>query len=64
MNAHARIVPSDHLSNAYERERDYSRRVELALARALFLLRIECNRRAERGEDASHIRKFIEEAPL
>ncbi len=55
------LVPFNALK-AYERERDHSRRMETYLAKALLLLGMECGRRELRGEDVSHIRKFIGEA--
>lgn len=47
---------------AYERERDYSRRVEALLSRSLALLEMETKRRALRGEDVAHLSAFIAEA--
>ncbi len=57
------IKPFDAMK-AYERERKHSRRMETYLAKALLLLGMECGRRELRGEDVSHIRKFIGEASL
>ncbi len=57
------IKPFDALA-AYEREREWSRVIERRLSKALLLLRIEADRRELRGEDVSHIRKFIGEASL
>ena len=47
---------------AYRRERDYSRKLEDKLSRALLLLSSECSRRELRGEDVAHIRAFVSEA--
>ena len=47
---------------AYQRERAYSRKLEITLSKALTLLDLECARRELRGEDVAHIRQFIREA--
>lgn len=60
MNAQTKIEPFNSL-RAYHREREYSRRIEARLSKAITLLRMECSRRELRGEDVAHIRAFIAE---
>lgn len=61
MNAVTPIKPFDPMA-AYQRERQHARLMETRLASACALLRMECDRRAARGEDVSHIREFLARA--
>lgn len=61
VNAHKVIAPFNPMA-AYQREREYSRKIEATLSNALTLLGVECGRREMRGEDVSHIRTFIKDA--
>lgn len=63
MNAVTKIKP-DRVFNAlaaYEREREYSKKLERALSDSLGLLTMECGRRELRGEDVAAVRQFIAE---
>lgn len=64
MNAPVRIDQYTATSGyaAYERERDYSRRLERLLDRSLALLGMETHRRRLAGEDVEGIEAFIAEA--
>lgn len=55
------IVPFNSMK-AFEREREYSLKLEKQLAKALMLLGMECDRRQMRGENVEHIRAFVREA--
>lgn len=59
--ASAGIIPFDSYA-AYQREREYSRKVERQLSKALMFLEFSCDSREARGEDVSHLRAFIAEA--
>ena len=61
----AKIKPPDEAFNsyaAYQRERDYSARLETLLAKALDLLSMETGRRKLRGEDVAHLEAFVASA--
>lgn len=61
MNAQTAIKPFDSYK-AYQREREYSRKLEDLLSRSLMILGMECDRREMNGEDCSGIRDFIRRA--
>lgn len=61
MNAQTKVEPFNAYA-AYQREREYSRKLEHTLDTALSLLSMECRRRELRGEDVSEIRSFIKRA--
>lgn len=54
-------IPFDSYA-AYQREREYSRKIERQLSKALMFLEFSCNSREAQGEDVSHLRAFIAEA--
>ena len=46
---------------AYQRERDYSRRLEGLLSRAAIILASNADRLERRGVDVAHLRNFVRE---
>lgn len=59
--AYAEVIPFNSYA-AYQREREYSRKIERQLSKALMFLEFSCNSREAQGEDVSHLRAFIAEA--